>query len=603
MITGNIDGIKKVMLDKIENLFELTIDNDKVFSYELVEQMNEISGIIKKELCVVINRRGKIEGISVGKIDSAPIPSIEVSSKKLSGFRVIHTHPSGSSTLSLLDISALIGSKLDAIAAIGVQENMEDIKINIAFCDIYDNNLTYNELKNLSLEASLQLNFKNKVDYIDKIIGSINTCEDQVERAILVGTDTEESLEELAGLAEACNIVPIDRIFQKKNKVFSAYYMGQGKVQEIANLRQLRNANLIIFDDELSGSQVRNLEEAINCKVIDRTTLILDIFARRAKSKESILQVELAILNHKLPRLRNSNANLARIKGGVGLKGGVGSRGPGEKKLETDRRHIESRIEEIKNEMSKVLERKAVQKVKRTKNNISKVAIVGYTNAGKSTLRNKLCEISASDNISKEGVLEADMLFATLDTTVRAITLSDNRKITLSDTVGFISKLPHELVEAFKSTLEEVIEADLLLHVVDVANEEAIKQIQSVNIVLNELNAKDKNTIIVLNKIDKACQGNLDKVKDFLKGEKIVEVSAEKGINLDQLLHLIEREIPNKLVEKEFIIPYDRQKFISMLHEDASVINKNYTENGTYIKALVNEEIYERCADFEVKTL
>jgi len=600
MITGNIDGIRKVMLDKIENLSELTIDNDKVFSYELAEQMNEISRIIEKELCVVINRHGKIVGISIGKIDSAPIPSIEVSNKKLSGFRVVHTHPSGNSTLSSLDISALIGSKLDAIAAIGVQENIENVKINIAFCDIYNNNLTYNELKNLSLETSLQLNFKEKVDYIDKIISSIDTYDDQVERAILVGTDTEESLKELAGLAEACNVVPIDMIFQKKNKVHSAYYMGQGKVQEMAHLRQLRNANLIIFDDELSGSQVRNLEEAINCRVIDRTTLILDIFARRAKSKESILQVELAILNHKLPRLRNSNANLARIKGGVGLKGGVGSRGPGEKKLETDRRHIESRIEEIKNEMSKVLEQKAVQKVKRTKNNISKVAIVGYTNAGKSTLRNKLCEISASDNISKEGVLEADMLFATLDTTVRAITLSDNRKIALSDTVGFISKLPHELVEAFKSTLEEVTEADLLLHVVDVANEEAIKQIQSVDTVLNELNAEDKNTIIVLNKIDKASKENLNKVKAFLGGEKTVEVSAAKGINLDQLLNMIGKEIPNKLVEKEFIVPYDRQKLISMLHEDASIINEKYTEKGAYIKALVNEEVYEKCADFEI---
>ncbi|GCD09281.1 GTPase HflX [Clostridium tagluense] len=603
MITGNINGIKKIILERLENLYELTIDNDSVFSYELVKEMNEISRIIKKELCVVINRRGKLTAISVGNINSAEIPSMDAPGKKLSGFRVIHTHPTGDSTLSSMDTSALVDLKLDAIAAIGVKENMKDVKINIGFCDVYNNILTFRELETLNLETSLQLNFRDKVAYIDKITSNLIKYEDDIERAILVGTDGEESLEELANLAEACNVASVCKVIQKKNKVDSAYYAGQGKVQEIAHLKQLKNANVVIFDDELSSSQVRNLEEVIKCKVIDRTTLILDIFARRAKSKEGILQVELAILNHKLPRLRDANANLARIKGGVGVKGGVGSRGPGEKKLETDRRHIEYRIEEIKNTLSKVIEQRIVQKTKRTKNNISKVAIVGYTNAGKSTLRNKLCEISSSNNINKQDVLEADMLFATLDTTVRAITLSDNRKIALSDTVGFISKLPHELVNAFKSTLEEVTSADLLLHVVDAANEEAIKQIQSVNIVLNELNAKDKNTIVVLNKVDKASHKNLKGIRDFLKGKKIIEVSALKELNLHELLHIIGREIPIKLIEKEFIIPYDEQKLISLLHENSNVISEDYIEGGTHIKALVHEEIYKKCMNFELPAL
>ncbi len=603
MITGNINGIKKVILERLENLYNLTIDNDNIFSYELIEEMNNISKTIKKELCIVINRRGKLTGISVGKVSSAEIPSIDITGKKLSGFRVIHTHPTGDSTLSQMDTSALVELKLDAIAAIGVKENIEDVTINIGFCDVYNNVLTYTELENLSLEASLELNFRDRIAYIDNITDTIYKYEDDVERAILVGTDSEESLEELIGLAEACNVVPVYKVLQKKNKVHSAFYAGQGKVEEIAHIRQLKNANVVIFDDELSGSQVRNLEEVIKCKVIDRTTLILDIFARRAKSKDGILQVELAILNHKLPRLRDANANLARIKGGVGVKGGVGSRGPGEKKLETDRRHIERRIEEIKNELSKVTEQRTVQKVKRSKNNISRVAIVGYTNAGKSTLRNKLCEISASNNINKEGVLEADMLFATLDTTVRAITLSDNRKIALSDTVGFISKLPHDLVNAFKSTLEEVIESDLLLHVVDAANEDVIKQIQSVNLVLSELNAKNKNTIVVLNKVDKASDKNLKEVSDFLKGEKTIEVSAVEEINLQELLDFIGREIPIKLIEKEFIIPYNEQKLISILHENSNVINEDYTEEGTHIKALIHEDIYKRYMDFEVGAL
>ncbi|WP_454055180.1 GTPase HflX [Clostridium sp. Marseille-Q7071] len=601
MITGNINGIKKIILEKLEGLYELTIDSHSIFSYELVEKINEISKIIKKEICVVINRRGKITAISVGEINNVEIPHINVANKKLSGFRVIHTHPTGDSKLSSMDISALVDLKLDTIVAIGVKENIEDANINIGFCDVYNNSLTFRELENLSLEDSLQLNFKDNIDYIDKIIGDVVQCENDVERAILVGTDSEESLEELSNLAKACNVVPIYKILQKKNKVHSAYYAGQGKVQEIAHLRQLKNANVVIFDDELSGSQIRNLEEAIKCKVIDRTTLILDIFARRAKSKESILQVELTMLTHKLSRLRNANANLARIKGGVGVKGGVGSKGPGERKLETDKRHIESRIEEIKNELSKIINQRAIQKVKRSKNNISKVAIVGYTNAGKSTLRNKICKIAASNIINKKDVLEADMLFATLDTTVRAITLSDNRKITLSDTVGFISKLPHELVEAFKSTLEEVIEADLLLHVVDGSNKEAIKQIKSVTMVLNELNAKNKNTIIVLNKIDKASDKNLKELKDFLKDEKIIEISAIEEINLNDLLHMIGKEIPIKLVEKDFIIPYSEQELVSMLHENSSIINEDYIEEGTRIKALVHEEIYKRCVNFEVK--
>ncbi len=601
MITGNIDGIKKTILDRIESLYDLVIDNDMYFSQELVEEINSITALIKKELCVVINRRGKITGISVGKISSAEIPAIEASGRRLSGYRVVHSHPSGDSRLSSMDTSALLNLKLDAIVAIGVNEDINSVKINIGICEVTNSTLTFKELSSLSLKKALTLNFIEAIAYTEKALTAIKEDTLQEERAILVGTDSEESLEELAGLAEACNVLPVHSVLQKKSRVNSAYYAGQGKIQEIAHLRQLQNANVVIFDDELSGSQVRNLEEALSCKVIDRTTLILDIFARRAKSKESILQVELAMLNHKLPRLRDSKANLSRIKGGVGLKGGVGSRGPGEKKLETDRRHIETRIEEIKNELRKTIEQRTVQKTRRAKGNISNVAIVGYTNAGKSTLRNKLCDISSSNTITKEGVLEADMLFATLDTTVRAISLEDGRRIALSDTVGFISKLPHDLVEAFKSTLEEVVEADLLLHVVDASNEEAIKQIQSVNKVLSELNARGKNTIILLNKIDKASEENLKEIKAFLQGEKIIEISAAKEINLNEVLKAVGEEIPIKLSQKEFILPYHQQKLISMIHENSKVLEEDFIEEGVHIKALGYEEIFNRVKEYELK--
>ncbi|OPJ59722.1 GTPase HflX [Clostridium oryzae] len=602
MITGNISGIKSVVIQRLENLYKISIDTSSIFSKELAEELNDISKLLNKELCAVINRHGKITGISVGKINTAEIPAMSAGDRKLNGFRVIHTHPSGNSRLSSVDISSLIDLKLDAMVSIGVKDDIESSFVNIGLCDCFNSNISFKELENLTLTEALEFNLGDEISHIEHdILPRIHESKYGTERAILVGTDSEESLQELCGLAKACSILPAAEVLQRKNKVHSTYYTGQGKVQEIFHLKQLKNADIVIFDDELSGSQIRNLEKAVKCTVLDRTTLILDIFARRAKSREGMLQVELAMLKHKLPRLRDANANLSRIKGGVGVKGGIGSRGPGEKKLETDRRHIERRIEEIKNELSKTANQRSVQKIKRIKNNISNVAIVGYTNAGKSTLRNKLCAASSSNTINKKGVLEADMLFATLDTTVRAVNLNDNRKITLSDTVGFINKLPHELVEAFKSTLEEVVDADLLLHVVDASNEEAISQIESVNKVLKELNARDKNTIIVLNKIDKASEDNLKRLREFLNGEKIVEISAAKKINLNGLLNTIGNEIPVKLVEKEFIIPYTEQKLVSLLHENSHIIDEDYIKEGTHIKALVQHEIYKLCVGFEVK--
>lgn len=600
MLKGNVSGIKKLTLNMLEDLYELTIEKGSIFSYELVKRMNEITKILNKEISVAIDRRGKILSIAVGDSRTVELPVIDAKERKLSGVRIIHTHPTGNSKLSSLDISALKKLKLDAIVAIGVQEVIDNVEVNIGFCDVHNNTLTYNEVKNLSVKEAIDYKLIDRINYINKVMEEIRVYEDNIERAILFGIDNEESLDELEGLAEACGVVTIEKVLQKRNRIDSALYTGQGKVQELAYLRQVKSANVIIFDDELSGSQVRNLEERIGCKVIDRTVLILDIFARRAKSKEGKLQVELAMLKHRFSRLRGYGADLARIRGGVGTKGGVGSRGPGEKKLETDRRHIEDRIKDIKNELKKVVNTRTIQRAKRSKENISKVALVGYTNAGKSTLRNKLCEISSTNHMIKGGVLEADMLFATLDTTVRAIKLKDNRKIALSDTVGFIRKLPHELVEAFKSTLEEVIESDLLLHVVDASNEEAAAQIKAVNNVLSELNALDKNIIIVLNKIDAAEEENLNLLREVLKEEKVVEISTINEINLEKLLEMIGEEIPVEFIEKEFVIPYNEQSLVSMLHENCNILSDDYKEEGTYIKAQVYEEMYNKCKEFEI---
>ena len=599
MIKGNIQGIKQSTIEALESLYDINIEKDNVFSLELIEVMNEITRKIGKEISVAINRKGTITEVVVGDSKSVKLPYIDVKDKRLSGFRIIHTHPSGNSKLSTLDISALMSLKLDAMVAVGVNEDIRKVKVNVAYCDVINNSLAYEEKERLSLEAAMSLSLMDKVNHITSIMKQIKINND-IERAILVGIDSEESLDELEGLAHACEAVVIEKVFQKRKKISPSLYIGEGKVQEISYLRQATNANLIIFDDELSASQVRNIQSRVGCKVIDRTILILDIFARRAKSNEASLQVELAMLKHMLPRLRGVGADLDKIKGGVSLKGGIGSRGPGEKKLESDRRHIERRIEEIKSELERIIQTRVVQREKRVQSNISRVALVGYTNAGKSTLRNKICEVAAANSIEKEGVFEADMLFATLDTTIRAVALADNRKIALSDTVGFIRKLPHELVEAFKSTLEETLEADILLHVIDASNDEALEQIEAVNNVLTELSALDKKIVMVLNKIDKATEEQRMLLREELKGEEIIEVSASSGDNIDKLLELIGDIIPVKLIEKVFMIPYTEQGVVSMLHDTSNIISQEHGEEGTTIRAMVDDIMYSKCSRFVV---
>ena len=360
-------------------------------------------------------------------------------------------------------------------------------------------------------------------------------------------------------------------------------------------MRQIEHANVIIFDDELSGSQVRNLEAAIGAKVIDRTTLILEIFATRARTKEAKIQVELAQLKYRLNRLQGLGTVLSRTGGGIG------TRGPGEKKLETDRRHIMETIYDLKSELKKIKKTREVQREKRNKENIPKVSLVGYTNAGKSTLRNALCDLAAKKEAqNKDKVFEADMLFATLDITTRAITLKNKGVITLTDTVGFVRKLPHDLVEAFKSTLEEVVFSDLLCHVIDASSDTAIEQYMAVNEVLIELGAIDKETIIVLNKIDKASEENINSIKEAIQGKEYIEISAKEGINLDEFLELIEEKLPYNYKKVEYIIPYDKTNIQSFLHRNARILEEEYRENGIYIMAEVDDEVYNKTKEFSL---
>lgn len=593
MIYGSIDGVKKNIIDNLEDISEMTLPKYMLFTEEILNVLVDSSSRLGREISVAIDRKGKVVGVAIGDSSTVEIPMINIKEKKLSGVRIIHTHPNGNSRLSAIDNSALLKLKLDSIVAIGVlNEKLTDI--SVGFCDVKDNLLVPELMEGLTLKESLDFDFINKVKNIENIIESNEIEEDNGEKAIIVGSDTEESLDELGQLAKACDIPVLFSVFQNRSKIDPTYYIGKGKVEEISLLRQGLRANVIIFDDELSGSQVRNLEEAIGCKVIDRTTLILEIFATRAKTKEAKIQVELAQLKYRLSRLTGLGAILSRTGGGIG------TRGPGEKKLETDRRHIRETVYDLTAELSKIKKTRETQREKRNKQNIPQVSLVGYTNSGKSTLRNALYDMAMpKDSIEKSKVFEADMLFATLDTTTRAINLLDNRLITLTDTVGFVRKLPHELVEAFKSTLEEVIYSEVLIHVVDSSAEYVNEQIQAVEEVLSELGVKDKSMILALNKIDNISNEELEDLINMYKGKyEIVSISAKENINLELLLETIAKQLPNKLKKVEYVIPYSEQSVVAYLHRNAKIMESTYEDDGTYIKAEVDDEIYNKCRQF-----
>lgn len=597
MIHGNTDGIRNSVLKELEELYKINVPKYSVCTEDIINIISRLSSQIEREISVGINRKGKVISVAIGDSSSVEIPLIDIHEKRLSGVRIIHTHPSGVCRLSALDISALMKLKLDTIMAIAVEEGKAK-DASLGFCYVENEILISEEAPHLTIDQCLQINILDKINHVEEVIKTSNVEEDDSERAILVGCDTRESLDELEELAKACDIPTLEKVFQNRSKIDASFYIGRGKVLEIANIRQLTRANLVIFDDELSGAQVKNLEANLGVKVIDRTTLILEIFSRRAKTREAKIQVELAQLKYRAARLMGLGTVMSRTGGGIG------TRGPGEKKLEIDRRHIRERIYDLQAELKKIKKIRETQRERRSKDKTSQVSLVGYTNAGKSTLRNTLCAESASTlaTQAKDKVFEADMLFATLDTTTRAIKLPDNRDITLTDTVGFVSKLPHELVEAFKSTLEEVIYSDLLCHVVDASSDNAQEEIIAVEKVLGELKALESAKILVLNKIDKADEEKLNELEAKYSSiyNKVVKISARERINLDELLEAISEELPYTLKSKEYIIPYTAQQVVAYLHRNTNVSEEEYREDGTYIKAEVDEEVENKCREYEL---
>lgn len=401
------------------------------------------------------------------------------------------------------------------------------------------------------------------------------------ERVVLVGVQTgdndnvEESLDELEELASTAGAVTVGKIIQNREAVHPGTYIGKGKIEEVRAMVYAMDATGIICDDELSPAQLNNLERELDCKVMDRTLLILDIFAARAITSEGKIQVELAQLRYRAARLVGLRESLSR------LGGGIGTRGPGEKKLETDRRLIRTRISALKQELTQVEKHRELIRSSRARGNMKTAAIVGYTNAGKSTLLNKL---TGSD------VLSEDKLFATLDPTTRLLNLKDGQQILLTDTVGFIHKLPHHLVEAFKSTLEEAKYADYIIHVVDSSNPQAEMQMHVVYETLRELGVMGKKIITLFNKQDAPGAFVL---RDF-KSDYTLKISAKTGQGLDDLNNLLEKLLAEEQIYVERLFPYQEAGRIQLIREYGQLISEEYTEAGIAVKARVPKEIYAK---------
>lgn len=407
----------------------------------------------------------------------------------------------------------------------------------------------------------------------------------QLERVVLVGVWTEgsaemaeNSLAELKALAETAGSEVLEGIIQRRDKPDPATYIGSGKVIELRQIVLSSGADTVICDGELSPSQLRQLEDKLKVKVVDRTALILDIFAQHAKSKEGKAQVELAQIAYLLPRLRGWGDSLSRQVGGRAAGGaGIGGRGPGETKIETDRRRIRDKMAKLRREIAEMKVSRDTKRQERKRFNIPSVAIAGYTNAGKSSLLNRLTDA---------GVLVENALFATLDPTVRKSQTSEGRIYTLSDTVGFVRHLPHQLIDAFKSTLEEVSGADLIVHVVDGSHPDPFEQIRAVREVINEIGGSEIPEIIAINKVDAA---DPEVVMEILRKEKnSFAFSARTGFGIDGLVRAIEKSLPHPNVEINALIPYERGDLVSAVHERGEILSEEYVETGTQMRALVD---------------
>ncbi len=578
MIHGNLTGIRESVLNELERLYDAEFERDAFLPDRLLNLLVRFTTALNREMLVYLGRDGTVLEIAIGSIGSIALPELHLRRNldRLAGFRCIHTHPGGDARLSDVDLQALRLLRFDAMCAVGVAES-RCTGISAAF-------LGEMEYDNFSIVMKgpvkpgriLQQLWVKEIELAEERVqkaiengGIVETA----EKVMLISTDSEESLDELASLAETAGAMVITRVLQNRQRPDPATYIGSGKAEELALACQTLEIELAILDDELTGAQQRNLEGMLGVRVIDRTTLILDIFAQRAQSAEGKLQVELAQMKYRLPRLTGMGAALSR------LGGGIGTRGPGETQLEVDRRRIRRRIDDLEAQLSQLRKQRDLRRARREKDGQITVALVGYTNAGKSTLLNAL---SGAD------VLVEDKLFATLDPVMRRVDLPENRSCLVVDTVGFIRKLPHQLVQAFRSTLEEALYADLLVVVSDLSSPNYAQQRATVFDVLNELGAADRPILEALNKADCA------NVTGMIEPADAILISAKNGDGLEALKAQISRRIAALRHRAELVIPYASGAVLSLIHEKGKVLEEEYTAEGTRVVCLMDAALYRR---------
>ena len=570
-VQGNTDGVRDAMLARLDSLYSCELEEGEFLPRQLMKELAECSCALNREIAVYITRDGEIVHVAIGTDCDVELTDFRLrrNANRLSRVRCVHTHPDGDGRLSDVDLSALRIFRYDAMTAVGVKDG-EPVSVQTAFLGEGEEPLLTPPARWYRLPEAEWL---AQIDESDRLVGREATeqMEDGREKAVLMGIESEESLEELARLAETAGAEVVGSFLQKRDKPDTAMYIGKGRADELARECQALEADLCIFDEELTGVQVRNLEEVLRVKVIDRTALILDIFARRASSAEGKLQVELAQLQYRSARLIGQGMVLSR------LAGGIGTRGPGESKLEMNRRRIRERMTELRRRLDELEKQRSVRRKNRERNEVPVVALVGYTNAGKSTLLNAL---TGSD------VYVQDQLFATLDAVSRRMVTPENTEYLLTDTVGFIRKLPHTLVSAFRSTLEEAALADVLVIVSDGSSRDMLSQHDTVEEVLAELGATEQKRIEAINKCD---EGSPDPV---FPGA--VLISAKTGEGLDELKQKIAEALQASHRPVTFRIPFSRYGMLAEIRPLGRVIMENHTDTGTELTLMIAEADAER---------
>ncbi len=558
-VHGNREGLRDSVLQELASLYEESLEPGEFLPRRLIQRLAALSSRLNREIAVCVTRNGEVLDVAVGTDADVELRDCRLrrNLSRLSRVRLIHTHPNGDGRLSDVDLSALKDLRYDAMVAIGCKGG-EPTWVQAAFLGEDDSVIMDAPVRWYRVPDAA---WTQQILISDELVGH-DAAQETVpehERAVLMGIESESSLQELARLAETAGAVVVGSFLQKRQKADSALFIGKGRADDLAKDCQALEADLCIFDEELSGIQARNLELLLGIKVVDRTALILDIFAQRARSAEGKLQVELAQLQYRSARLIGASGGLSR------LAGGIGTRGPGESKLEIDRRRIRERITELKRRLEEMDRQRTIRKKSRERSGIPVVALAGYTNAGKSTLLNILTDAD---------VYVQDQLFATLDTVSRRTETDEHTPYLLTDTVGFIRKLPHTLVSAFRSTLEEAADADVLVIVSDGSSPEILQQHDTVEEVLAELGADWQPRIECVNKTDLGAQDI-----PFIPGA--IPISAKTGESLDRLRAAIAEALQKTTAAATVFLPYARGSELAEIRAMGRVIGEEFTDTGT----------------------